>query len=132
MSISDPVGDMLAKLRNAGMAKHDKVDIPCSRLKLEIIKILKTEGYIRNFKKAAQDGIGVLRVFLKYDGDGMSVIHGMKKVSTPGRRVYTGYKTMPRVYNGFGTLIVSTSGGVITGKRAVEQNVGGEIICMVW
>jgi small subunit ribosomal protein S8 len=132
MSVSDPIADMLTKLRNAGMAKHDKVDIPCSRLKLDIVKILKTEGYIRNFKKSTQEGTNVLRVFLKYDDDGMPIIHGMKKVSTPGRRVYTGYKTMPRVYNGFGTLIVSTSGGVKTGKSAVEQNVGGEIICMVW
>jgi small subunit ribosomal protein S8 len=132
MSVSDPVADMLTKLRNAGMAKHEKVDISTSRLKLEIVKILKTEGYIRNFKKVAQGGMNIIRVFLKYDEETAPVIHGIKKVSTPGRRVYTGYKTMPRVYNGYGTLIVSTSAGVTTGKKAVEKKVGGEIICMVW
>jgi small subunit ribosomal protein S8 len=132
MSISDPVADMLTKLRNAGMAKHEKVDITTSRLKLEIVKILKTEGYIRNFKKLTQSGMNVIRVFLKYDDETDPVIHGIKKVSTPGRRVYTGYKTMTRVFNGFGTLIVSTSSGVTTGKKAAEKKVGGEVICMVW
>ncbi|MDR1363090.1 MAG: 30S ribosomal protein S8 [Spirochaetaceae bacterium] len=132
MSVSDPVADMLTKLRNAGMAKHEKVDITTSRLKLEIIKILKTEGYIRNFKKVTQSGMNIIRVFLKYDDETDPVIHGIKKVSTPGRRVYTGYKTMPRVFNGFGTLIVSTSSGVTTGKKAAEKKVGGEVICMIW
>jgi small subunit ribosomal protein S8 len=114
------------------MAKHEKVDITTSRLKLEIVKILKTEGYIRNFKKVTQSGMNVIRVFLKYDDETDPVIHGIKRVSTPGRRVYTGYKTMPRVFNGFGTLIVSTSSGVTTGKKAAEKKVGGEVICMVW
>jgi small subunit ribosomal protein S8 len=132
MSVSDPVADMLTKLRNAGMAKHEKVDIATSRLKLEIVKILKTEGYIRNFKKVTQGGINIIRVFLKYDEDAWPVIHGIKKVSTPGRRVYAGYNSMPRVFNGFGTLIVSTSSGVTTGKKAAEKKVGGEVICMVW
>jgi small subunit ribosomal protein S8 len=132
MSVSDPVADMLTKLRNAGMAKHEKVDIATSRLKLEIVKILKTEGYIRNFKKVSQGGINIIRVFLKYDEEAGPVIHGIKKVSKPGRRVYAGYKSMPRVFNGFGTLIVSTSSGVTTGKKAAERKVGGEVICMVW
>jgi small subunit ribosomal protein S8 len=132
MSVSDPVADMLTKIRNAGMAKHEKVDIPTSKLKLEIVKILKTEGYIKNFKKANQEGVNVLRVFLKYDEGTGSLIHGIEKVSRPGRRVYTGYKNMPRVYNGYGTLIVSTSQGVTTGKKAAEKKVGGEIICTVW
>ncbi|MDR1903581.1 MAG: 30S ribosomal protein S8 [Treponema sp.] len=132
MSISDPVADMLTKIRNAGMAKHEKVDIPTSKLKLEIVKILKTEGYIKNFKKANQDGINVIRVFMKYDEQNWPVIHGLEKISKPGRRVYTGYKDMPRVYNGYGTLIVSTSVGVTTGKKAAEKKVGGEIICTVW
>ena len=132
MSVSDPVADMLTKLRNAGMAKHQKVDIANSKLKLEIVKILKTEGYIRNFKKQTHDGGNTIRVFLKYDDATNPVIHGIEKVSTPGRRVYTGYKKMPRVYNGFGTLIVSTSQGVTTGKRAIEKKVGGEILCTVW
>ncbi|GHU45350.1 30S ribosomal protein S8 [Spirochaetia bacterium] len=129
MSVSDPVADMLTKLRNAGMAKHEKVDISSSRIKLEIVKILKTEGYIRNFKKVSVDGANIFRVFLKYDSESNSVIHGLEKVSTPGRRVYQGYKDMPRVFNGYGTLIVSTSVGVTTGKKAAERKVGGEIIC---
>jgi small subunit ribosomal protein S8 len=132
MSVSDPIADMLTKIRNAGMAKHEKVDIPTSKLKLEIVKILKTEGYIKNFKKVNQDGLNTIRVFLKYDEVTGPVIHGLEKVSKPGRRVYTGYKTMPRVYNGYGTLIVSTSIGVTTGKKAAEKKVGGEIICTVW
>jgi len=132
MSVSDPIADMLTKIRNAGMARHEKVDIPTSKLKLEIVKILKIEGYIKNFKKANQDGANVIRVFLKYDENTGPIIHGIKKVSTPGRRVYTGYKNMPRVFNGYGTLIVSTSQGVTTGKKAAEKKVGGEIICTVW
>jgi small subunit ribosomal protein S8 len=132
MSVSDPVADMLTKLRNAGMAKHEKVDVTNSKLKLEIVKILKTEGFIRNFKKLNQDEGDNLRVFLKYDENEGSVIHGIERVSKPGRRVYTGYKDMPRVFNGYGTLIVSTSLGVTTGKKATEKKVGGEIICTVW
>jgi small subunit ribosomal protein S8 len=132
MSVSDPVADMLTKIRNAGMAKHEKVDIPTSKLKLEIVKILKTEGYIKNFKKVNQDGSNSIRVFLKYDEETGPVIHGIEKVSTPGRRVYAGYKNMSRVFNGYGTLIVSTSMGVTTGKKAAEKKVGGEVICTVW
>ncbi|MDR0474682.1 MAG: 30S ribosomal protein S8 [Treponema sp.] len=132
MSVSDPIADMLAKIRNAGMAGHEKVDVPSSKLKLEIVKILKTEGYIKNFKKSAEEGINVIRVYLKYDEKESPIIHGMEKISKPGRRVYMGYKNMPRVYNGYGTLIVSTSHGVVSGKKAAEKKVGGEIICTVW
>jgi small subunit ribosomal protein S8 len=131
MSVSDPVADMLTKIRNAGMAKHEKVDVPSSKLKLEIVKILKMEGYIRTFKKTPSDP-NTIRIFLKYDDQTQPIIHGLEKVSKPGRRVYTGYKDMPRVYNGYGTLIVSTSLGVTTGKKAAEKKVGGEIICTVW
>ncbi len=132
MSISDPIADMLTKIRNAGLAKHEKVDIPTSKLKLEIVKILKTEGYIKNFKKISQDTQNSIRIFLKYDDNENPVIHGIQKVSKPGRRIYRGYKEMPRVFNGYGTLIVSTSDGVTTGKKAVEKRVGGELICTVW
>lgn len=132
MSVSDPVADMLTKVRNAAMARHEKVDIPASKLKLEIVKILKTEGYIKNFKRVNQDGSNCIRVFLKYDDANKSVIHGLERVSKPGRRVYSGYKDLPRVYNGFGTLIVSTSAGVTTGKKACEKQVGGELLCKVW
>ncbi len=132
MSVSDPIADMLTKVRNAAMARHEKVDIPASKLKLEIVKILKTEGFIKNFKKVNQDGSNCIRVFLKYDDQNVSVIHGIQKVSTPGRRKYAGYKDLPRIYNGYGTLIVSTSMGVTTGKKALEKQIGGELICTVW
>ena len=132
MSASDPVADMLTKVRNAAMARHEKVDVPASKLKLEIVKILKTEGYIKNFKKFQEDGKNILRIFLKYDDENNPVIHGVKKISTPGRRVYSGYKDLPRVYNGYGTIIVSTSSGVTTGKKATEKMVGGELVCTVW
>jgi small subunit ribosomal protein S8 len=132
MSASDPVADMLTKVRNAVEVRHEKVDIPASKLKLEIVKILKTEGYIKNFKKVQEEGHNIIRIFLKYDDQNNPVIHGMKKISTPGRRVYSGFKELPRVYNGYGTIIVSTSVGVTTGKKATEKMVGGELICTVW
>ena len=132
MSVSDPIADMLTKVRNAVQARHEKVDVPASKLKLEIVKILKTEGYIKNFKKVQEEGKNILRIFLKYDDANNSVIHGVEKISTPGRRVYSGYKELPRVFNGLGTLIVSTSVGVTTGKKASEKMVGGELICKVW
>ena len=132
MAASDPVADMLAKVQNAAKAGHEKVDVPTSKMKLEIVKILKTEGYIKNFKKVQEDGANILRIFLKYDDLNNSVIHGVEKISTPGRRVYSGYKDLPRVFNGLGTLIVSTSTGVTTGKKASEKMVGGELICKIW
>ena len=132
MSASDPVADMLTKVRNAAMARHEKVDVPASKLKLEIVKIFKTEGYIKNFKKVQEDGKTTIRIFLKYDDDNNPVIHGVQKISTPGRRVYSGYKDLPRVYNGYGTIIVSTSSGVTTGKKATEKMVGGELVCTIW
>ena len=132
MSVSDPVADMLTKVRNAVAARHEKVDIPASRLKLEIVKNLKTEGYIKNFKKVQEDGRGIIRIILKYDDSNNPVIHGAKKISTPGRRVYSGYKELPRALNGYGTVIVSTSSGVTTGKKATEKMVGGELICSIW
>ncbi|MBR5646177.1 MAG: 30S ribosomal protein S8 [Treponema sp.] len=132
MSASDPVADMLTKVRNAAMARHEKVDVPASKLKLEIVKIFKTEGYIKNFKKVQEDGKTTIRIFLKYDDDNNPVIHGVQKISTPGRRVYSGYKDLPRVYNGYGTIIVSTSSGVTTGKKATEKQVGGELVCTIW
>jgi len=133
MAISDPVADMLTKIRNASMAKHEKVEIPTSKLKLQIVKILKNEGYIKNFKKVVnKDGVNLIRVFLKYDEKQNPVLHGIDKISTPGRRVYSGYRDMPRVYNGYGVVVVSTSSGIITGKKASEKKVGGELICSIW
>jgi small subunit ribosomal protein S8 len=132
MSLSDPISDMLTKIRNASSARFESVDIPTSKLKLEITKILKNEGFIKTFKKVTQDGRNLIRIFLKYDGGNEPVIHGLKRISTPGRRMYAGYKNLPRVLNGFGTLIVTTSTGVTTGKKAVEKKAGGELICTVW
>ncbi|MCX7023493.1 MAG: 30S ribosomal protein S8 [Spirochaetes bacterium] len=132
MSVSDPISDMLTKMRNASEARHEKVDIPTSRLKLEIVKILKTEGYIKNFKKVVQEGQNFIRIFLKYDEVNTPIIHGLEKVSKPGRRVYAGYREMPRVFNGYGSIVVSTSEGVTTGRKAAEKKVGGELICTVW
>ncbi len=133
MAASDPIADMLTKVRNAAQVRHESVDIPTSKLKLEIVKILKTEGYIKNFKKANdENGHSIIRISLKYDEKNEPVIHGLERISTPGRRVYSGYKDMPRVYNGYGTIIVSTSSGVTTGKKASEKMVGGELLCNVW
>ena len=132
MSVSDPLADMLTKIRNASMARFEKVDVTTSKLKLEVVKILKNEGYIKNFKKTTKDNINSIRIFLKYDNEEKPIIHGLKKISTPGRRFYMGYKKMPRIYNGHGVLIVSTSTGVITGRKASEKKIGGELICSVW
>jgi small subunit ribosomal protein S8 len=132
MAVTDPVADMLTKIRNASKAKFEKVDITTSKLKLEVIKILKNEGYIKNFKKTTIDNVNYIRVFLKYDETDKPIIHGIQKVSTPGRRIYTGYRKLPRVFNGYGTIIVSTSTGVTTGRKAAEKKIGGELICTVW
>lgn len=132
MAVTDPVADMLSKVSNASKAGFERVDILTSRLKLELVKILKNEGYVKNFKKVTKEGINYIRVFLKYDDRNTPIIHGVEKISRPGRRIYSGYKKMPRVYNGYGTLIVSTSSGVTTGKKAVEKKVGGELICSIW
>lgn len=132
MAVSDPVADMLTKIRNASRAKHEKVDVSTSKMKLQIVKILKNEGFIKNFKKVTKDGLSYIRVFLKYDEEMMPVLHDLQRISTPGRRVYTGYRDMPRIYNGHGVVVVSTSAGVITGKKAAENKVGGELICSIW
>lgn len=132
MAIHDPIADMLTKIRNALIAKHEKVDILPSKEKLEIIKILKNEGYIKNFKKISEENKTFFRVFLKYNETGEAVLTGLQRVSKPGRRVYKGYKNMPRLYNGIGIYVISTSTGITTGKKAVERKVGGEILCCVW
>jgi len=132
MSLSDPIADMLTKIRNALAAKHEKVDVIASKLKLEIVKIMKNEGYIKNFKKHQEGGKNYIRIFLKYDEKMEPIIHGLKRLSTPGRRFYVGYKNMPRVLNGYGVLLVSTSQGVTTGKKAVDRKIGGELICSIW
>ena len=132
MAVSDPVADMLTKIRNASRVGFDRVDIIPSKLKLEIIKVMKNEGYIKNFKKIQQDGKNYIRLFLKYDETEKPIIHGIEKISTPGKRIYSGYKEMLRVKNGYGTVVVSTSSGVTTGKKAAEKKIGGELICSIW
>ena len=132
MAVTDPIADMLTKIKNASAAGHESVNIRPSQIKLEIIKILKIEGYIRNFKKVNVDGHTNICVFLKYDGQLQPIIQGIERVSKPGRRVYSGYRGMPRVLNGYGTLVVSTSSGVTTGRKARERKSGGELICRVW
>jgi small subunit ribosomal protein S8 len=132
MACHDPIADMLAKVKNAILAKHEKVDIIHSKEKLEIIKILKSEGLIKNFKKVVEDNCIYYRVFLKYEKDGISVITGMKRVSTPGRRIYKGYKDLTRLYNGIGIFLISTPLGIITNKKALENKAGGEVLCAIW
>jgi small subunit ribosomal protein S8 len=132
MSVSDPIADMLTKIRNGATAGKEVVKVPSSSLKLEIVRILKSEGYIKSYVKTGRSGLEAIDITLKYDEAENSVIHGIERRSKSGRRQYTGYKSMPRVFNGFGTLIVSTSKGVTTGKQAVDNKVGGEIICSVW
>jgi small subunit ribosomal protein S8 len=132
LSMTDPIADMLTRIRNACMAKHEKVDIPGSRLKLEIARILKEEGYIKNYKFLKDNKQGVIRITLKYEEDRRPVIEGMERVSRPGRRVYIGAKEIPRVLGGFGIAILSTSRGVMTDRKAREMNTGGEILCKVW
>ena len=132
MSLSDPISDMLTVLRNANRAKKEKVDIPASKLKMEIIKIFKNEGYIKNFKLIEEGIRSYIRIYLKYTQAGDTIIHNMKRVSKPGLRVYRRKSELPRIFNGYGTTIISTSKGVLTDKKAREQDVGGEVICYIW
>jgi small subunit ribosomal protein S8 len=132
MAVSDPVADFLTGVRNAIRAKHRKVDMPASRLKTEIAKVLLRERYINNFKVIEDRKQGVLRVYLKYTGDDASVITGIKRVSTPGRRVYVDKGHLPRVLGGLGTSILSTSRGLMTEREAREAGLGGELMCQVW
>src|SRR5262245_46355928 len=133
MNMTDPIADMISRIRNAVRAKQARVDIPASRLKAEIARILRDEGYISNFKTMAEDGKqGLLRVYLKY-GPGMErVITDLQRVSRPGCRIYCGKDQIPRVYGGLGINVLSTSRGVMTGRSAAREGVGGEILCNVW
>jgi small subunit ribosomal protein S8 len=130
--MTDPIADMLTRIRNASKAKHEKVDIPSSKLKMEVAKILKDEGYIKNLKLVKDRRQGVIRVYLKYSDEELPVITGLKRVSKPGCRVYSNSKAIPRVLRGLGIAILSTPKGIQTGKQAQKDNVGGEVICHVW
>lgn len=132
MAMTDPVADLLTRIRNAGMAKHQKLDIPSSTLKVAVTTVLRDLGYIKNYKLISDDKQGVLRVYLKFDEDNRHVIHEIRRVSTPGRRVYVGKDEIPQVKNGLGCAILSTSKGVMGDTAARQAQVGGEIICTVW
>ena len=130
--MTDPIADMLTRIRNGSKAKLEKVDIQSSKLKLEIAKILKDEGYIKNLKMVKDRRQGVIRVYLKYTDEEVPVIQGIKRVSKPGCRVYAGNDAIPKVLAGLGVAILSTPNGIQTGKQAKKDNVGGEVLCHVW
>jgi len=132
MTMTDPIADMLTRVRNAITVSYETVDIPDSRVKENIAKVLKAEGMIRNFKVLEDKRHKKIRVFLKYDANGRSVITGLKRVSKPGCRVYTRSDGIPPVLNGYGINILSTSRGLMTDQEARKQKVGGEILCSVW
>jgi len=132
MSKTDPVADFLTRIRNATRANHRKVDIPASRLKREITRILQEEAYILNHVLIEDGKQSVIRIYLKYDNDDHSVISGVKRMSTPGFRQYVGKSNIPRVFNNLGITIMTTSQGLMTGQEARRRGVGGEILCYVW
>lgn len=132
MSMTDPISDMLTRIRNATTVRHDRTDVPASKMKLEIAKILKQEGFIRTFKMLEEGPQGLLRIYLKYADDGEPAIHGMRRISKPGRRVYRGADDLPKVRNGLGVAVVSTNRGVLTDEQARGLRVGGEVLCEVW
>jgi small subunit ribosomal protein S8 len=132
MKTSDPLSDLLNRLRNAMRAGHERVDVPASRIKEDVLKVLSDEGYVGAWRRVEEKGRPVLRVALKYDREGVPVVAGLERVSRPGRRVYAPAKEIPEVLGGLGISIVSTSRGVVTGRQARESRQGGEILCNVW
>ena len=132
MQISDVIADMLTRIRNANNAKHETVDVPASNLKKSIAQILADEGYIRSYQVVEDGKQGIIRITLKYVAGKQKVIHGIRRVSKPGLRIYSNCEDMPKVMNGLGIAIVSTSKGVMTDKKARQANVGGEILAFVW
>ena len=132
MQITDPIADMLTRIRNANNAKHDTVDVPASNMKKSIAQILLEEGYIKNFQLIDDGTQGVIRITLKYGAGKEKVISGLRRVSKPGLRVYAGAEELPRVLHGLGVAIVSTSKGVMTDKKAREAHVGGEVLAFIW
>jgi len=130
--MTDPIADMLTRIKNALRAKKEEVDIPSSNLKLRIAEILKEEGYIKDFKLIQDAKQGIIRVFLKYDEYGEPLISGLKRVSKPGRRIYVSKDQIPRVMRGLGVAILTTSKGIMTDREARKMGVGGEVICYVW
>lgn len=132
MALTDPIADMLTRVRNAGKAKFNSVDIPGSKMKIELARVMKEEGYIRNYKFIKDGKQGILRVYLKYADDQSHVIQELNRVSKPSRRVYVGADQVRPVYNGLGTAVLSTSKGIITDRQARKEHVGGEVICNIF
>ncbi len=132
MNLTDPVADFLTRIRNAHRARHQKLDVPVSKLKSEVARILKEEGYIANYKPVDENGQALLRVYLKYGTDNTPAIRDLKRVSKPGCRVYVGKEEIRRVQGGLGISIMTTPKGVMTGRQARREGVGGEILCEVW
>ena len=130
----DPIADLLTRIRNANTRFIDRVDVPMSRIKLDIVRILKEEGFIANFKSLYPAGMkrGLIRVFLKYGADKEPVVRGLKRVSRPGLRIYRSYKNIPKPRQGFAVTLLSTSSGILTDRQAREKKVGGEVLCQVW
>ncbi|GHN29216.1 30S ribosomal protein S8 [Lactobacillus delbrueckii] len=132
MVLTDPIADFLTRIRNANMAKHDSVEIPASNIKKSLTEILKQEGFIRDYEVTEDGKQGVIKITLKYGPNGERVISGLKRISKPGLRNYVSAENLPKVLNGLGIAIVSTSAGILTDKEAREKNVGGEVIAYVW
>ncbi len=130
--LTDPIADMLTRIRNAVLIKAEKVDIPASRMKLDIAKILKEEGFIRAYKILKDKKQGILRITLKYAADNQPVITGLKRISKPGRRVYVSTDLVPTIMGGVGISILTTSKGILTGKICRREKVGGEVLCHIW
>jgi len=130
--VSDPIGDFLNRIRNAQKARFDKVDIPASRIKANLARILKEEGYIKNYKFIRDDKQGILRVHLKYGESRDGAVTGAKRISKPGCRAYVGHEKIPRILNGMGISIISTSSGIMTDRQARKERVGGEVLCAIW
>ena len=132
MNITDPIADMLTRIRNANSSKHKTVDIPASNMKKAIAEILFEEGYIKAFEVIENENQGIIRITIKYDEKGSRVIAGLKRISKPGLRVYAAYDELPKVLNGLGIALISTSKGIMTDKKAREQGIGGEVLAYVW
>ncbi len=132
MNLTDPIADFLTRIRNAMRSRHQKLDVPASRLKSEVARILKEEGYIANYKPTEEGGVKVLRVYLKYDVNNQSVMRELKRISRPGCRVYQGKDDIRRVQGGLGISILTTPKGVMTGRQARREGIGGELLCEVW
>ena len=132
MTMTDPIADMLTRIRNANVVKHETVDVPASNMKKELARILLEEGFVRGYDVIEDGKQGIIRIQLKYGQTGERVISGLKRISKPGMRVYADKHEVPRVLNGLGISIISTSKGILTDRQARKENVGGEVICYVW